>query len=370
MPSPISLPESPDGLTAGWLTSALQHSGFVAEDIEVTGVQQEAVGDGVGMMSELARLNLTWSQAAGDRAGLRELPRSLIAKFPSRNANNREIAMSYNLYEREVRYFAELEPRTSACSPATCFTAIDGDNFLILMEDMADYRVGDQVAGANLADTEAMTDELAKLHATFWNNVAGLSWVPGIANSYHATNMDTLVRIGWPNMVQIFGQFIDPEIAAREQQFIAALPQLQSLMDQGPITLLHGDFRMENVLFGTSASHHKVAIIDWQGPLLGRGMVDVALMLGQSTDVEVRRSHERDLINRYTRQLATLGITGYSAEQGWQDYQMALLYNWVYVGVVAGTLDVSNARAFAWMSQMVARQSAVSCDLDIFRLLP
>ncbi len=180
----------------------------------------------------------------------------------------------------------------------------------------------------------------------------------------------TLVKIGWPNMIEIFKASIDPQIAAKGEVFAQALGQLQTMMDTAPITLIHGDFRMENVLFGTAPQHKPVAIIDWQGPLLGKGMVDLALMLGQSTRTDVRRAHERQLIARYADKLSELGVAGYDAEQAWQDYECALLYNWVYVGVVAGTLDASNQRAFAWMSQMVARQSTASLDLDVFRLVP
>ena len=47
-----------------------------------------------------------------------------------------------------------------------------------------------------------------------------------------------------------------------------------------------------------------------------------------------------------------------------------VMYNWIYVVSVAGGLDTSNDKAFAWMSQMVARQTAVSQDLNVFELMP
>ena len=52
----------------------------------------------------------------------------------------------------------------------------------------------------------------------------------------------------------------------------------------------------------------------------------------------------------------------YPFATAWEDYLQAMLYNWCYVAVVSGTLDASNARAFAWMSQMVARQVAATDD--------
>lgn len=361
---PQTLPEMPAGLTPTWLTTELQRTGFLPTTVTITSAIQEQVGEGVGMMSELARLRLSYS---GDAAGL---PTTLMAKFPSRNPTNRQVAMSYNLYERETRYFAELDPLTSARSPTAHISQLQGENFIILMQDLIDYRVGDQVVGATLAETEAMIDELAKLHATFWNNVSDLDWVPHIANSYHAENMDALLRIGWSNMVSVFADYIDPAIAARGEEIIAALPEMQRRMDDAPITLLHGDFRMENVLFGVASEHEPVMIIDWQGPLLGKAMVDVALIMGQSTQIEVRRSNERALIERYADRLAAAGVPDYNGARAWQDYQLALLYNWVYVGVVAGTLDTTNEHGFAWMAQMVARQSAASLDLDLFSLMP
>ncbi len=360
----MTLPPMPEGLTAAWLTSAFIEKGLLAADNAVTSVQRELVGDGTGMMSELARLEVGYAKDTPD------LPSSFVAKFPSQNANNREIAMSYNLYEREVRYFAELDPLTTAASPRTYLTELDGDNFILLMEDMRDYRIGDQAAGADLTDTTAAVDELAKLHAAFWNRVDDLDWVPHIARSYHADNMAALCEIGWPNMCEIFKDYIDAGIARRGDAFLAGLAALQEAMDTAPVTLLHGDFRLENVFFANTPDQVPIAIIDWQGPLLGKGVVDVALLLGQSTLTEVRRAEERQLLERYVAGLATGGVAGYEGDTAWQDYELAVLYNWVYVAVVAGTLDVTNEKAFAWMSQMVARQTAVSMDLDVFRLLP
>ncbi|MCP5179097.1 MAG: phosphotransferase [Pseudomonadales bacterium] len=358
-----SLPRMPDGLTAAWLTEKLHAADLLPAGSAIAAVTQSQIGEGVGMMSELARLTL---DVAGDPGAV---PGTLVAKFPSRNANNRNVAMTYRLYERETRYFAELDKRTAAYSPRTYLTELEGDNFLILMEDMSEYRVGDQVAGADLADTERMLDELAKLHAAFWNRVDDLDWVPHIANSYHADNMASLIRIGWPNMVKVFGDYLHADCVSMEAAFVDALPALQQAMNTMPVTLIHGDFRMENVFFGTRREHHPIAIIDWQGPLLGKGVVDVGTMLGQSTRSDVRTAHERALIARYAERLAALGVREYSAAQAWDDYRLAQLYNWVYVGVVSGTLDATNERGFAWMSQMVARQSVMTRELDLPGLL-
>ncbi|MEM1231909.1 MAG: phosphotransferase [Pseudomonadota bacterium] len=358
----MKLPQMPEGLTPAWLTVVLRERGLPAQ-AEITAVAQEQLGDGTGMMSEIARLRLTIKGEAP------EFPRTLVAKFPSRNPVNRESAMGYRVYEREVRYFQELDAQTDARSPQIYFVDREADNFLILMADMGDYAVGDQATGGTLAQTELMVDALARLHGGFWGQVDALDWVPGIAGSYHADTMLALCELGWQNMTERFPDQLPTAIAGQGAAFFAALPGLQARMAEAPITLLHGDFRMENVLFGTQANHEPVVIIDWQGPLLGKGMVDVALMLAQSTQSAVRSAHERALIARYVGELVKVGVSDYDQAQAWHDYREAVLYNWVYVAVVSGTLDVHNERAFAWMSQMVARQAVASEELAVFELL-
>ena len=181
--------------------------------------------------------------------------------------------MQYKLYERETRYVSELDPLTTARTPEAYVSERQGDRFIILMEDMTDYKVGSQVLGADLAQSQIAVDELAKLHAAFWNKV----------------------------------------------NHLASVPNLQAYMDSAPLTLVHGDFRMENLLYGCEPGHDPVSVIDWQGPLCARGMNDVALFLGQSTTTEVRRAYERELLARYVQGLQAWGVEDISLAAAWED---------------------------------------------------
>ena len=316
------------------------------------------------MMAELARLTVTYEGHPGNA------PPTFIAKFSSQNETNREIALQYRLPERETRFVSELAPQTNVRTPFAYYSGLDEDRFLILMEDMSDYEVGSQVEGANLAQSESAVDELAKLHSDFWDQVEELDWVPAIADSYHAENMKSLAGVGFGGVIEKFGDFVPSQFPAYRDAFLAAIDQLQAWMNAAPVTLCHGDFRMENLLYGCRPDHDPIVVLDWQGPLRGRGMNDVALFLGQSTRTEVRREHERDLLDRYLARLEAGGVRGLSRDAMWQEYRRSVLYNWVYVSVVAGTLDTSNEKSYAWMAQMVARQAAASDDLEVFELLP
>ena len=355
------IPDCPAGLTADYLTERLHEARCLPEHARVADVRNETVGDGTGMMAEISRLLLSYNGDSGTA------PASLIAKYASANETNRAVANSFQLPVRETRYATDLDPLTSARTPLTYASLLDGDRFLILMEDLGDYDVGSQVLGADLRQTEIAIDELAKLHSAFWNKVDALDWVPGIADSFHADNMMAGANAGWDNMVNLFS--VPASVSQYRDQFLAAVPALQRERMTDPVTLVHGDFRMENLLYGNRDEHDDVVIIDWQGPLKARGMFDVALFLGQSTTTEVRRSSERELLERYREGLLAGGVTGLTESEIWDDYVRCVLYDWVYTAVVAGTLDASNEIAFSWMSKMVERQVSASEDLDVFRFL-
>ena len=359
----MSLPKFPEGFSADFLNLTLSEK-FLPSGISIQDVSTEPLAEGTGMMADISKLTFKYNTEPAN------LPFSVIAKYASENATNREVAMNMNLYERETRFADELDPQTDARCPTFYYCALDGDNFLILMEDLSDYEVGDQAIGANLEQTELAIDELAKLHSAFWDKTSTLKWVPGIAKSYHADNMRNWSRTGWDPMVKAFGEFVPESVRNHRDRFLESVPALQLERMSGPNTLCHGDFRMPNLLFGVDPSHHPLAILDWQGPLIAKGMFDVALLLGQNTKTEIRQKEEKQLLDRYREGLENHGVEGLTFKFIWDDYRRYILYNWVYAAVVAGTLDPTNEAGKAWMGQMVARQSSASEDLEVFDLLP
>ncbi|MEZ5596914.1 MAG: phosphotransferase [Pseudomonadales bacterium] len=323
---PTTLPAMPAGLTPDWLTAVLHDAGIGTTNT-ITAAERSQVGDGVGMMSELSRLTLTWSTPDAS------LPASLIAKYASTNPMNRQAAGSFHVYEREVRYFLEVDARTTARTPRCYYARLEGDACLLLMEDLTGYRVGSQADGSGLADTRLAIDELAKLHAPFWNNVSSFPWVPHVVNSYHADAMIAMANGGWDNMVTVFADHFPASVLANRNVILDAIPAMQAVMDQAPNTFIHGDYRADNLLFGQVPGQAPIVVIDWQGPMLCRGMVDVALVLGQNTHIEVRREHERAIVRRYVDGLAALGVE-YPFTSAWEHYLDALAYQWCYCATV------------------------------------
>lgn len=360
------LPATPADITSEWLTEVLHAHGVLPAEAAVASIDRTPVGEGVGMLSEIEFLALTYDGDAGDP------PASIVAKFPTQNETNRGVAMQFNVYAREVRYFAELDARSGAHGPTVFLSQMQGDDhFVILLEDLSDYRIGDQIVGASLAETEAAIDELAKMHASFWGKLEAdeFDWLPRFANSQNATNMHEGSRAGWDTTIEIFGEHIPQWVRDVKDAYLDAVPKMQDQFDQAPRTLVHGDFRMDNLFFGQADHHYPMTFVDWQGPLRGRGTHDVAYLLGQSAQVDVRANHDRQLITRYVEGLNNAGITEYSFDEAWADYRMGVLYIWVFATVIAGTLDATNERGNAWMAEMIKRNVAAMHDLDCLSLL-
>ena len=73
---------------------------------------------------------------------------------------------------------------------------------------------------------------------------------------------------------------------------------------------------------------------------------------------------------RYHAQLEQHGVSGYTAEQCWEDYCQAALWLFEYAIIIGGGLDPANERGTAFMSGLVERSSQTIVDLDLLDLLP
>jgi hypothetical protein len=250
---------------------------------------------------------------------------------------------------------------------------IDGsDAFVLMLEDMGHYRLGDQIEGCPLADAELCMKELGELHATFWDDVdrPELEFLPYHYPSHHSDGLRQGAAAGWDPMLAVFGQVVPEPIAAIKDRFLAAIPRMQAWIATPPLTVVHGDFRMDNLFFGRTPDDAPMAAVDWQGALRAKGIQDIGYLLGGSIEIDVRRAHERDLIATWVDTLRHRGVKDYSVDQAWHDYVRSILYQWTVTVVIAGTLDPSNERGRAWMTRMVERHATAMVDHDVISLLP
>ena len=127
---------------------------------------------------------------------------------------------------------------------------------------------------------------------------------------------------------------------------------------------------MDNLFFRESGGDIEVACCDFQAPVRGRGIQDLAYFMSGSIDTEMRREHEQDLIRLWLDTLASRhGVTGYSFDEAFYDYRVGILMMWTYVVIVGGGMAAENERGDNWVSAMVSRSIAAMEDHDCLSLL-
>ena len=360
--SDASSPRSLDAVSAAWLTARLQAHGV---DAEVASFRPEGLGEVHGLLAELQRLHLAYGRGDG--------PKSLIIKFWAASEQNREVGLRFGVYRRELLFYRDAAAATGMALPVVYAAEIDDDDaFVLLMEDLGHLRTGDQAAGCSVTDAEACMDELVKLHSTYWNSVDGpeFDFAPHVNGPVNGDPLCQAAEACWPLMLEKIGHAVPAEMQTAGPSIVAAFAAMQAHLGTAPITLIHSDFRLDNLMLGTRPEDPKVVTLDWQGALRGRGIQDVAFFLSQNLEVELRRANERALVERWRTGLAAHGIDAGTADEVWADYRRAVLYCWLYPIVIAGSLDATSERGTQMTVAMVARSAAAILDLDCLSLLP
>ncbi|WP_051105587.1 phosphotransferase [Parafrankia discariae] len=79
-------------------------------------------------------------------------------------------------------------------------------------------------------------------------------------------------------------------------------------------TLIHGDYRLDNLLFGDA---HEVMAVGWQSLEIGFPGRDVAYFLSTALPPTLRRARERALVRSYHERLVRMGV-----EDCFRDYRL------------------------------------------------
>jgi hypothetical protein len=130
-----------------------------------------------------------------------------------------------------------------------------------------------------------------------------------------------------------------------------------------PCTLLHGDYRFDNLLYDDEA----MFVTDFQTVLRGRPAIDLAYFVTGSVVEDV---DEDVLIDAYCDELVTRGITGYDGDTCRRDYVLSKML-FLYGHVAAEDLiDLGDERGAELLAVMRKRLFARVPDPPYDDLLP
>lgn len=359
-----TIPSAPEALTADWVTAAFATGG--RPTARVAALRRERIGEGVGVLAELYRLDLTY---APGNAG----PASVIAKLRSSNPEVRELCAAYGLYEREVRFYREVAGAIALRTPEAYVSAFDtaSGDFVILMEDVAPAASPDQIAGIALAELTAAVDGIASLHGRWWDHprLPELRAVmPAVSEPPYAYGIENY-RAGLPAALGALEALGHRDLARIAQKLGDRIEALLTAMASAPVTLAHGDFRVDNLMFRQTPAGPDLTVVDWQVVMQARGPLDLGYLMGGAAPTDLRRTNETALLRRYHDTLLRHGVADYDFDACRLDYRRAVLFSLVYWVEGVSLVDRANPRAIALFDSWADRLAAAAGDLSLETLV-
>lgn len=347
---PGTIADAPGALTPEWLTAALRFSGVVVDET-VTEVRTATLG--TGQMSDSVRVSLTYDRDAG-------APPTLVAKLPSTDPGTRASALSLRNYEKEVRFYRTLAPTLGVRVPRVYYAdlAVTPDRFVLLLEDLTPARAGDQIEGCSVEVAEAAVGELVGLHAPRWADptLEGLDWLDDTTRSEGA---GPLLAMLWTGFCDRYAARLTTEIVTAGTQLFDHIGGL--LAPRGPRTLVHGDYRLDNLLI--DAATGTITVVDWQTTALGSAPYDVAYFIGAGLGLDDRRAHEERLVRDYHERLVGAGVRDYSWNDCWEAYRRGT-FTGLFMAVGASMIVERTERGDEMFLTMAERHAHQVLDLD------
>jgi len=393
------IPERLEDLTPGFLTTALREGGHLPSG-QVERVESEALGDGEGFLGVIYRLTLHYDREESTA------PRSIIAKLPTPVKKNRVMGELMGGYRREIFFYDDLAQQVPIRTPGVYYAALDDqprrereeeiaramdrlplwavkaimswarfvtgrrhNRYVLLIEDLAPGRVGDQVEGGSVEDCARVLEAIAPAHAALWNS-------PLLAERSWLSRQDMNPRMRHGMYLDARGAFIE-----RHEELVAAglgrhlewldhngIEVSVALHRDAPETLIHCDFRFDNLFFDDREGGRGVAAFDWQLAGVGAAAYDVAYLLTGALRSEESVDTELALLNGYHAALLASGVEGYAFETFLRDYRRAL---YLVLAVVSSTdsMEMGDSRGIELMDVWAERTFARLRDVDSSSLL-
>ncbi len=318
-----------------WLSDVLGHA-LAAPQLRVDAVHADALSLNAAYNAQIFRLHITYASGAPDA------PHTLIAKMPRKDPGMAENARVFQPGTKEAWFYANAASRCGVAVPRCFFASADRTTgqASFLLEDLGALEATPQHVGMSEGDAALALHQAAQLHGRWWNRIddpvlAGLRKLMGNSND-SVNQVDSLYAEAWPVFDRNARFDMPPAVLAFGDSLIGRGARIAALAQDSPQTLMHGDYRVDNLLFTGTGKTRRVTVLDWESVDLGCGLGDVGwLIAGCVSNLTVEA--ELQLIESYHSALQSHGVADYSFDTCVADYRRCMPALFVQ-GVLSGTI--------------------------------
>lgn len=355
-----TIPQQVDDITVDWLNEVLGDEFGTISTISIA-----HFAEGVGILGELARVTLTYEPGGSG-------PATVIAKCTTPVQENHGLILAMGFYQREVNFYRQVAHTVPMRVPQLFHTDISetGIPFVLIIEDINGARTPNQVDGISVQEAEKIIETIVPLHAEFWGDMdklEAIEWLPPMNNDLYKGGQQMGEAL-YPSFKEHYAKHMSEHDMER---IGVSCDRYTELLDYvvtvGTPTFNHTDCRAENYLFGGPDGDDAVTVIDFQLSTRHIGMYDVTNLIAGSMTTELRRAHEKELIQGYVDQIRSHGID-YSMDQAMHEYRVCLLHQ-CPAQVISSDLGGGNERGAALLEQLHLRPLFAALDNNALDLL-
>jgi Ecdysteroid kinase-like family len=264
--------------------------------------------DGTTGTTDRRRLGLTWNDA-GTEAGL---PGTVFVKSTPLGAKNRAMVGPLDMAVNEARFYNEVRPALGDGAPSSWYAhAGPGARHLLVLEDLVargctPFALSDE---CTIEHARAVVVTQASLHAAMWESTrfaTDLAWVKRWSERPGYAILTSFYRRGRRGAIKTDRPEITPAVRRLAAALDAHAGALYAMMEDGPLTFLHGDPHFGN---SYTTADGGAGYLDWQVVWQGPGLRDITYFLTGALEPALRRSCERELLQHYLDELGRLGVS-------------------------------------------------------------
>lgn len=347
---------SAEEISSNWIQSVLYAAGIEAPRVAM--VLVESIGHG--------NLSTTVRVTIGYNANAENALQSVVCKLTSPDPAAVAIAQQLDINRREVTVYKLLNKSKAVRSPHAFLSEVseDGAGLNLVMEDLSTRtKLGDQIGGCKPDDAKAVVSEFAKLHAHFWEHpdIVDADWLYDRRNAPGSSN--DIFNAGAKIFRQRFEGRVDAHCLDQMDRFVNH--SYQWAQDHIiPRTLIHGEPRVDNILFEKGKEGLKAWLIDWQFADHGSPMFDSAYFLAGSLSPADRESCEEGLIAMQQQAIAQKA-PDYSLETARREYAYSIPF--ALIGTVsAATVIPEGEHTDRLLMTLLERNIAALDKWDIY----
>jgi len=337
----------------GWIGEAL---GTTVKSLET-----RLLGEARGFQSTTWLLQLNCDPPGGG-------PASVILKSETANEAFNTFSRLNNAFVREVGVYTHCTPRLKDHQPCV-YASNSCEPFWLLLEDLTHLRSGDQVIGLSYQETLATIQRMAAIHAEFWLDPAlqQHSWLPGHGFWFADPKLEIV-----DDFFATYGVRFGTDVCRLYRAVLEQSSAIDQALDARPWTLVHGDLRADNLLFGDSTEDPTSVIIDWSWASRSLGAIDIGFLIGGSTPQAQRLGRHEDLLLAWHEELLKRGVRDYPLSEARHDLQLAALRS-ITAGLAMHSFfgnPETPIRAALFMDDAIQRHAAYALEIKAWEALP